>query len=193
MVFPFASRFAVFFALLLCALSVSFSCAFAADENDELSTSPKKPWGEFTVVEEPAQEAEPSGPSWWTQVLMWIPNRVLDFFDIFRVDIGVGPALGGVVRLSRYAQVGYRDMSPFSLRVGDFGRRAPILVETSNEFGIGPGYVNSKDRSVCKAEVGLGLDVLLIGGYGGFCAEELVDFLSGIFFIDVMDDDIKAR
>lgn len=178
----------------LCAALVP--CAHAASEDDALATSPKKPWGEFTVVEEPEADGsaeQSSGPAWWSQALMWIPNRVLDFFDVFRVDAGVGPAVGAVVRLSRYGQAGYRDMAPFSLRIGDFGRKAPIMVETSSEFGIGPGYINSADRKVCKGEVGAGLDVLLVGGYVGFCSEELLDFLAGIFFIDIMDDDIKAR
>jgi hypothetical protein len=121
---------------------------------------------------------------------MWIPNRVLDFIDIFRVDVGVGPSFGAVARVTKYGEVGYRMMAPASLRVGDFGREMPIMVESSNEFGVSPLYVDSKDRTVCPGEIGLGADVFLVGAYGGLCVDEFADFLAGLFFIDLKDDDL---
>jgi hypothetical protein len=80
-------------------------------------------------------------------------------------------------------------MMPVSVRGGLFGREVPVLVESSNEFGVGPLYVNSADRKVCTGELGLGLDIFLIGGYGGICVEEVADFVAGIFFLDLRDDD----
>lgn len=171
--------------LLSCLLGIARD-VHAQDDPSEVGVSPKNPWGEFTISEE-----EEKGPPIWTQVLLWIPNRIMDAWDIFRVDVGVGPAAGGVLRLSKQGQMGYREIAPFSLRVGAFGRNAPIKVETASEFGIGPGYVSSKDREVCPGELGLGLDVLLVGGYAGVCSDELLDFVAGIFFFDVKDDDIK--
>jgi hypothetical protein len=155
-----------------------------ADGHEAVPTSPKEPWGEFT----PVQENE--GTPWWSHVLLWLPNRVLDLVDVFRVDVGVGPAVGGVVRVTEYAQVGYRQMLPASLRVGDFGRQLPVIVETSNEIGISPLFIQSKDRKLCPGEVGLGVDIALVGAYGGVCLDEAVDFLAGIFFIDLKDDDM---
>jgi len=162
-------------------------------ENEKVTASPKAPWGDFEVVDDnKASSPSSSGSSkpWWEHVLLWIPNRVVDFFDIFRVDVGAGPAIGGVLRLTKYAQVGYRQVAPFSLRVGDFGRKAPLLIETSNEFGIGPAYINSKDRKICNGEIGIGAD-LLLGAYVGFCSEQLLDFAAGLFFLDPSNDDIK--
>ncbi len=147
-------------------------------------TSPKEPWGEF----KPVQENE--GTPWWSHVLLWIPNRVLDLIDVFRVDAGVGPAFGGVVRVTKYAQAGYRQMLPVSLRVGDFGRQMPIVVEASNEIGVSPLFIESKDRNTCPGEFGLGADLFVVGAYGGVCVDEAVDFLAGIFFIDLKDDDM---
>lgn len=155
------------------------------DRSDEVAVSPKPGWGDFQIIEEPA------GYEWWQHALLWVPNRIMDFIDIFRIDVGVGPSFGGVVRLTKWGQVGYRVMAPGSLRVGDFGRTPPIIVESSNEFGIGPAYVRSKDRDVCGGEFGLGADLFLVGAYGGFCIEELLDFGTGLFFIDIMDDDVK--
>ena len=147
-------------------------------------SSPKRGWSEF----KPVQENE--GTPWWGHVLLWVPNRILDLIDIFRVDVGVGPSVGAVVRVTEYAQAGYRQMAPASLRVGDFGRQMPVIVEASNEIGVSPLFKQSKDRSLCPGEVGAGADLLLVGAYGGVCLDEAVDFLAGIFFIDLKDDDL---
>jgi len=164
---------------------LSASPALAQGSGTEAPASPRSPWGDFTVVEEESPRA------WWEHALLWFPNRAMDFIDIFRVDVGVGPAYGGVLRLTEHGQMGYREMNPGSMRIGAFGRKAPYLIESSNEFGIGPGYVNSKDREVCKGEIGLGLDVVVVGAYAGICVEEVVDFVAGIFFLDLMGDDYR--
>lgn len=114
---------------------------------------------------------------------------MVDFFDIFRADVGVGPSTGGVVRLSRYAQLGYRTMHPFSLRAGLMGRSLPVVVETDNEFGVGPAFHTSRDRNVCKGELGLGLDLLIVGGYVGVCVDEAADFVAGLLLFDPLGDD----
>lgn len=156
----------------------------AALDPSEIEASPKEPWNEdiFTRVEEPTP--------WWRTALLWFPNRILDLVDVFRADVGVGIAWGANARITRYGQIGYREFSPGSLRIGDFGRRIPILLETSNEFGVGPAYVSSKDRDICTAEIGVGVD-LLLGGYLGICPVEIFDFFGGIFLLDVRDDDLK--
>lgn len=152
--------------------------------NDLVPTSPKEGWSKL----EPIEKGE--GSPIWSQILLWLPNRVLDLIDVFRVDVGVGPSFGAVVRVTKYGEIGYRQMAPASLRVGDFGRQMPFLIESSNEFGVGPAYVNSSDRNVCPGEIGLGADLLVAGAYGGVCVDEFADFLAGIFFIDLKDDDI---
>ena len=151
---------------------------------DLVPASPKAPW-----VDLPSVQVGNNSP-WWSQVLLYIPNRVLDLVDVFRVDVGVGPSFGAVVRVTEYGEAGVREMLPMSVRVGDFGRRAPFLLETSNEFGIGPLYVDSSDRKVCPAEVGLGADLLVAGAYAGICFDELLDFAAGLIFIDLKDDDL---
>ena len=151
---------------------------------DLVPTSPKEAWGALG----PTQVNE--GTPWWSEVLLYIPNRILDLIDVFRVDVGVGSSIGGVVRVTKYAQAGYRQMLPVSLRVGDFGRQFPALVETSNEIGISPAFKQSADREVCKAEIGLGADVLLVGAYGGVCLDEVADSIGGIFLIDFKGDDL---
>lgn len=146
--------------------------------------SPKDGWEAL----QPTQKEE--GSPFWSQVLLWLPNRVLDLIDVFRIDVGVGPSFGAVVRVTKYGQVGFREVMPASIRVGDFGRQMPVLLETSNEFGVGPAYVDSADRKVCDGELGVGADALVAGAYAGVCVDEFADFLAGIFFIDLKDDDL---
>lgn len=152
-------------------------------EDIEVSASPKAPWGEL-----PSDDGDDFNIS---TVLLWLPNRILDLIDIFRVDVGVGPAIGAVGRITRHGQFGYREFSPASLRVGNFGRSSPLIIERSSEFGVGPAFVESNDRKVCSGEVGVGADILIVGGYVGICFEELADFLGGLLLFDLMQDDLS--
>ena len=146
--------------------------------------SPKEPWRDFEIIEE-------EEPSTLRQALLWLPNRFLDLIDVVKIDVGAGPSAGGVIRATSYVQAGYREMSPLSVRVGTMGRRAPVMLERSNEFGIGPGYMESSDRKVCPGEFGAGLDLFIAGAYAGICVDELADFLTGLVLIDLKDDDLQ--
>jgi hypothetical protein len=152
----------------------------------ETSASPKSPWGDFAL--DASSDSETPTPL-WEKILLWVPNRVLDLVDVFRVDVGVGTSFGAVARVTKYGQVGYRSVAPLSVRVGDFGRKAPALLEHSSEMGIGPAYIESSDRKVCPSEIGLGAD-LFVGAYAGICVDELFDFAAGLFFIDLKKDDL---
>ncbi len=177
------------FGLLFVILNLAFVphlCADAPSPDTEAQVlrSPKPGWGDFEVI-----ERDDSYP-WWAEILLWPVNRILDFTDAFHFDVGAGTSKGGVVRITRYANAGYREVEPGSLRIGSFGRDYPVMIEQSNEHGIGPNYVHSKDRDVCKDEIGIGLD-LFVGAYIGFCPISLFDFVTGIFFLDPEDDDIR--
>ena len=146
--------------------------------------------------EEYSDHSKSSGPakkierSWLYAGLVYLPNRLLDLLDVFRVDAGVGPSFGAVLRLSKWGQVGYRDMQPLSVRVGLRGRRMPIFIERSAEFGFGPTFLASSEREISPMEVGAGADLLLVGGYFGLSIDEMVDFFAGIVGFDPGDDDI---
>ena len=165
-------------------LILLISCRCNAQSSDEIAVSPKEGWDEVQIVKEKKQTT-------LTKILLYLPNRVLDFIDIFRADVGAGFSKGAVIRVSKYVQAGYRDMNPSSLRIGLFGREAPYLMENSNEFGVSPFFVESKSRKICTSEIGVGADVLIVGAYGGICLEEVADFLGGIFLFDFKDDDLE--
>jgi hypothetical protein len=150
----------------------------------QAAVSPKPGWGDFQVSEEPIRPA-------WQTALLWLPNRFLDLIDVVRVDAGVGPAVGGVVRVTKWGQAGYRQMMPSSARLGVFGRETPFMLESANEMGVGPAFKQSKDREVCSGEIGLGLDLFIVGGYAGICGDQLLDFFAGLAFFDPSHDDLK--
>lgn len=152
-----------------------------------VEASPKSGWADFN----PEKETEGEESSGIRKAFLWIPNRLLDLIDVFKVDVGVGPAAGGVVRITKWGQAGIRTMAPAMLRVGDMGRTWPVKIEHSNELGISPAFLQSNERTVCPGEVGLGLDLFLIGGYAGVCFDELYDFVAGIFLEDVKKDDLQ--
>lgn len=144
---------------------------------------------EYSGHERSTSAVTPKRPL-WKKIIFYLPSRALDLIDIVRIDVGVGLSTGVVARVTKWGQVGYRTMSPASLRVGLRGRKLPIFIERSSEFGIGPAFVQSHDRVVTPLELGLGADVLIAGAYLGVSIDELVDFLGGWVGIDFKDDDL---
>ncbi len=154
-----------------------------AQSKDEVRVSPYEGWEQL-----PPFEAEE--PSITYQILTWIPNRVLDLLDVFRFDVGAGPAVGASVSITRSFQAGYRDFFPGSVRVGNFGRTYPWMYEDSPEHGLTPWYKQSSDRNLCPYQLSLGVDVLLVGAHLGFCPTGFFDFLGGLVLLDPQFDDL---
>jgi hypothetical protein len=151
---------------------------------EQFSISEKPPW---TTI--PPIRAKSSASN-WEVALYWLPNRLIDFFEIFKIDLGIGPSLGVTARATSYLQGGFRSMYPTSLRIGLLGEETPYLLESANEFGLSPFYHDNTQRDICNGEFGIGIDAFILGAYAGFCPEELVDFIGGIFTADIMDDDM---
>lgn len=127
----------------------------------------------------------------WRSVLLFFPNRVLDLVDIVRVDVGAGLGVGGVLRVTKWCQVGMRDFNPGSVRVGLRGRQLPAWWESHWEGGVGPAFHSSVDREVTPVEVGAGVD-LGVGAYLGVSLDELVDFVLGFLGgTDIIGDDLQ--
>lgn len=125
------------------------------------------------------------------KVLLYLPNRLLDLIDIFKVDVGVGPSFGAVVRVTKYVQAGARAVSPISVRVGLRGRKLPAFIETSSEIGISPAFRQSHDREVGAGELGAGIDFIALGLYAGVDVLAIGDFFGGIFGFDPSEDDVR--
>lgn len=168
-------------AVLVSSLAV---CAVLGQElaPDEVAISPGSGWSDLP----PEETATPLILS----LLSWVPDRIADAWDILRVDAGVGPGLGVTVRATRFFQASYREFEPGSLRVGALGRRVPVMWEDSSEHGVAPlDFAPSAQRDICTYEIGAGIELFAVGAYIGFCPEEAVDFLAGLFFLDTEEDD----
>ena len=125
-----------------------------AQESNDYSLSPNEPWNDISNIPENGKLEDSGEHGFFRSVLMYLPNRFLDLTDVFKADVGVGPSLGAVIRVTKYGQVGVRTFIPLSARVGLLGRRAPAMIETSSEMGVSPAYKKSRDRKICAAEIG---------------------------------------
>lgn len=124
------------------------------------------------------------------KIIFYLPNRALDFWDIFRLDVGVGSSGGAVLRATRDGQLGYRYVRPSSYRLGARGRRFPFFIERSTEHGFGEDFQQSPNRHVTPYELGLGLDVIIVGAYAGVSFDEFWDFVTGWVLFDNKKDDL---
>ena len=124
------------------------------------------------------------------KIIFYLPNRIIDLWDILRLDVGLGSSGGVVGRFTRYGQVGYRYVEPVSFRFGAQGRHVPIFVERYTEKGIGSDFEQSPNRYVTPYEVGIGVDALIVGAYAGLSFDEFVDFLGGWILLDPKEDDL---
>ncbi len=160
-------------------------CANSSAQEQEFRVSPKAPWNDISEMDQGPEEGSILGIL--TDIVLYIPNRFLDLVDIFKLDLGVGPSAGVIVRATEHVQVGARFMLPASFRVGLMGRRLPAKLETNGEIAFGS---SDTDRIVCSAELGAGAD-LFLSAYIGLCPDEFIDFLGGFILYDFKHDDLK--
>ena len=180
---------------LACVAPLAFSDGYM-DSDHKASASPKSGWpgvtestNTFSYDSSDTNKDKEETPL-WARVVLWVPNRVLDFVDIFRADVGIGAAGGAIVRVTPNMELGYRYIDPMSVRMGFFGRHVPALLEKDSEYGLSPDFHQSAQRQVCDGEFGIGIDAF-VGFYAGICFDELADFISGIFFVDLKNDDLR--
>ena len=180
--------------IILLVLAISPSVSFAQNSSDsgihfELGEEYSK-YNRNTPSSPPTpSRGKKSG--FWRGALLYLPNRLFDLIDIFKVDVGLGVGFGGVIRPTKYLQGGYRQFEPGMLRVGLMGRRYPVLIEERNESGFGKTLTRNSKRDITKGEFGVGVDLGLIGGYGGVCLDSAADFVLGIFGVDFQEDDFQ--
>ena len=131
----------------------------------------------------------------WT-ILMYIPNRVLDLFDMVRARLRLGPGIAIGARATEYADVFVGTYATVYIGLpGPRGRtlpRLPVGLESKSgaevsiadvtlEAGLGPDYG--------MTEIGFGFQLFLIGLDVGIDPFEIGDFAAGLLTFDPMDDD----
>jgi len=154
-----------------------------------------------TAAEKPPTEEEKApaheSHSAIHKIALYIPNVILDLFDVVRLRVRVGPGIAADVRATKLASVFVGSYgSVYAGLPGPRNRRKPKLpiglesrsglqvsvVDGTADTNIGPDYG--------PTEIGLGVHVLIIGVDVGVEPLELLDFVTGLVFIDLRDDDL---
>lgn len=190
-----------FVVLLLAGLPWLSACAATPAARAPLGASP---WlsgalageGPPAAWQDEQPEAETSGGSVLYGVLLYIPNRILDVFDVVRARVRLGPGVAFDARATEYADFFAGTYGTVYVGLpGPRGRvlpRLPVGLESRTgievsvadatlEGPIGPDYG--------EFEFGLGLQVLLVGVDVGVEPVELVDLVLGFFTVDIENDD----
>jgi hypothetical protein len=116
----------------------------------------------------------------------YLPNLVMDFIDIFKLNIGVGDGAGADLRFTRLLEggIGKYDVT----RYGINGRDSPVFDESIDEQGVGLIGITIGDLDRDPYEIGLTLHT-----QGGFeiagNLRSLADLITGIILIDLEGDD----
>ena len=151
-------------------------------------------------ISSPAVSRPDSGvslrPSWGKRILCYAPNRVLDFVDMFRARLRLGPGLAVNLRMTDYGAFYYGKYN--TVYVGLPGPRAPhrmrLPVGKESLNGIVLAGVDATDDTphgpeYGAAEADVGVQLLVVGAEVGVDAVEFIDFLAGLVFLDPRDDD----
>jgi len=124
-------------------------------------------------------------------VLLYLPNRVLDLFDIARAGVSVGPGIGVELTATRFLNLAL--MFKTSVGVGlQTLRHLPIEATAYTAVGAGP-LVLALDPGLnwhrSMGDLRVDLHALLLGAHVALEPIEMLDFLVGFFGLDPADDD----
>lgn len=159
-----------------------------------------RPWqasatNETGVVARPS-DASSATPGLGRRVLWYVPNRLIDFVDIFRLRLRLGPGLAANVRMTDYGAFYFGDYH--SVYAGLPGPRHPRHVRWPVGFeslnGVVIAGVDATDDTrygpeYGATEVDIGAQLLLVGAEAGIDPFEIGDFLAGFVMIDMGQDD----
>lgn len=130
------------------------------------------------------------------RILWYIPNRVMDFLDVFRFRVRLGPGLAAGFRITNYAAFYWGEY--YSVYGGIPGPRNPRYVRwpigVESLKGIVFAGVDATDDTPYgpqygPTEVDFGVHLGVAGADLGVDPLEFADFLSGFFLFDLERDD----
>jgi len=157
--------------------------------------------------------------NWGEKFALYLPNRILDALDTFSVTLGVGATAEARLMGTRYCDIGAGWNSISFKAYKDFNRQYGLAVEEGwywsfifvgeEEFRITDGTFLMDKYVECRAGVPMPTmrsynfytgprDLWAIGGALGLGLDgsvyihpvELVDFVLGIFMVDIREDDL---
>ena len=130
-------------------------------------------------------------------ILMYIPNRIFDALDIVRARVRIGPGLSVGARVGSIATIFVGGHS--TAYVGLPGPRGkpeislPFGLEDSAGQALAPARESEEEIEkhpyYGPTEIGAEAQAAIVGVSVGVEPLEALDFLAGIFFIDLKGDD----
>lgn len=144
-----------------------------------------------------SEDETDNGPGVLHRIVAYVPNRLLDVVDIVRSRLRVGPGVALGIRATEAADLFVGNYTTLYAGLpGPRNRRIPRLpvgiesrtgvevsaADVSTGFGAGPDYSST--------EFGFGLQAALIGLDVGMDPVELLDLITGLFFVDLREDDL---
>jgi hypothetical protein len=146
----------------------------------------------FMPVQDKAEEEPGASPvEIGHVVLMYLPNRVLDVFDMARAGVNVGPGIGAQVKATDNAQVTYITRTSAGAGLQSL-RHLPGYASIETRTGVGPleaggnlgiGWYQS------PTDIRIELHPFLVGAHVAIDPVEIADFILGIFTVDIRKDD----
>ncbi len=128
-----------------------------------------------------------------TSIVMYVPNRVFDLVDIFRVRVRVGPGISAGVRATRpvSAYLGLHSTIFVGLPGPRGGKKIPWPVGFDVRAGAQASIADASEGTPYydPLEVGLEVQPLIAGVNLGIGVFEILDFVTGFVFIDLQGDD----
>ena len=121
------------------------------------------------------------------QILLYIPNRVVDALDMVHAGVGIPLSIGPDIRITKWIQLALQ--AGVGVGVGwDDRSHMPAWASASATAAFGPwrsGVGAGGAPSIGDWEVGIGYSGLKFG----VDLSEILDFVLGWFFIDILEDD----
>jgi hypothetical protein len=141
-------------------------------------------------VEEKEEEEEER--SIFVDILLYVPNRVLDVLDIVRAGVSVGPGIG--VDLTATEALNVTLMTRASVGLGyQTLRHSPIEAASYAMIGVGPLEADAEaglEWYRSPGDIRVEFHVLLVGAHVAVEAFEIFDLAAGFIFLDPKEDDL---
>jgi len=174
--------------------------AEGVEEKRSASQKKTKEVREISMPEDRRVQPPPPRPSWGKRILWYVPNRVMDLLDIFRLRVRVGPGLSANLRMTDYGAFywGKYNTVYAGLPGPRYPRilRSPIGLESLNGMilaGVDATDNNRHGPEYGASEVDIGINLLIVGAEAGIDPVEIGDFLGGLLFFDFRGDDYPRK
>ena len=130
------------------------------------------------------------------KILFYIPDRVFDVLDIIRLRLRVGPGISVGVRATKPASAFLgTHLTVWAGLHGPRGKRwlpLPVGFEARSGAQVSVADLAKSGTYYGPLEIGFETQLFLLGPNVGVAPFELIDFVAGIFFIDLQNDDFGS-